>query len=389
MRPTLLTADLDYTLPAAAIATTPANPRDSAKLMVCRNSPAAAVEHTQISDLCRFFETGDLLVLNNTRVLPHRFVGHRADTGAKAEGLILGPSTDDHAGAFTAMIRTRRQKPGVEIALHGHDGGESGLRLRLHDRVSANSAAWVVTLMDENGNSLAFDAQSLERFGLTPLPPYILTARRDRGESWHDEVDRTGYQTVFAETAGGLHGSIAAPTAGLHFTPALLSRLLAVGVRTTTVALQVGLGTFKPVEAERIDDHPMHSEWCRVPAHTALAIAETRASGKRVVAVGTTAARTLESFESTHDMLGRGEPGIDTRILITPGYRFRHVDALLTNFHLPRSTLMAMVAAMLEQGEPASAPRPSGVARLLLLYQEALAQGYRFYSFGDAMLILP
>lgn len=389
----LRTAELDYELPDSAIATTPAEPRDSAKLLVCHRA-ADTVNHTHVSELASFLQPGDLLVLNNTRVAPSRFLGHRPDSHGKVEGLIISPGPAP--AVFRAMLRMRRQKPGVEVVLHDRHGGDSGLRLRLLERTSEDDGAWLVQLIDAANPPHPGDATPAanpstlwDHVGLTPLPPYILAARRQRGDNIPDDLDREHYQTVFAESVPPDQGSIAAPTAGLHLTPELLSALRALNIRTANVTLHVGIGTFKPVETEFVHDHPMHTEWCRVPADTARALADARSNNHRIIAVGTTTARTLESFESPADMLARGERGIDTRILITPGYRFRHVDALLTNFHLPRSTLMAMVAAFLQDRGADAPPHHAGVPRLLALYHEALSHHYRFYSFGDAMLILP
>lgn len=325
-------------------------------------------------------------MLNRTRVAACRFVGHRLDTGGKAEGLILGPGPEP--GTWRALVRARRQRPGVEIVLQGHHGHDSGVRLRLVERIQEDPGAWVVMAVDPDAAQHAEGAGGpnlWDRVGLTPLPPYILAARRHLHQTVDEASDRARYQTVYAQEPGeSERSSLAAPTAGLHFTPELLDRLALLGVRTASVVLQVGLGTFKPVETEWINDHPMHAEWCMIPGETAQAISAIRASGGRIFAIGTTTARTLESFESTDDMLTRGAAGIQTRLLITPGHRFRHLDALVTNFHLPRSTLLAMVAAFLETGTT-----QSGLPRLLALYQEALDRGYRFYSYGDAMLILP
>jgi S-adenosylmethionine:tRNA ribosyltransferase-isomerase len=241
----------------------------------------------------------------------------------------------------------------------------------------------VVEVVDQEGKGAG--GGLLERVGLTPLPPYILAARRHQEVEVADEEDRAGYQTVYSRGAGAgdERGSVAAPTAGLHFTPELLARLEAMGVERAAVTLEVGLGTFKPVEAEFVEDHAMHAEWCVVPRETARAISRARGRGGRVIAVGTTSARVLESFASVEEMLERGEAGVSTRILITPGYRFRNVDGLMTNFHLPRSTLMAMVAAFVERDGAGD-----GVARLRGVYREALERGYRFYSYGDAMIVL-
>ncbi len=385
----LRTADLDYELPESAIATSPASPRDSSRLLVVHRA-SGRVEHLHCSDLPGLLSNGDLLVRNCTRVLPARFMGVRTDTGGKVEGLYLGDEAD-RSGACRCrvLLKMRRHKPGAEIVLMDPAGHESGIRLVLEARAEGVAedrsggpipadSGWIVRVEGTNGSP---PTGWLAAVGLTPLPPYILAARKRHEVLIAESADRAAYQTVFAaEPADAAsrpeHGSVAAPTAGLHFTPELLEGLGLLGVRIGNVVLHVGLGTFKPVEAEFIEQHPMHAEWCMVPPETARLVRETRESGHRVVAVGTTAARTLESFPSLDEMEHRGT--CTTRLLITPGYRWKHVNSLLTNFHLPRSTLMAMVSAML----------PGGAAELRSLYQDAIARGYRFYSFGDAMLVL-
>lgn len=390
----LRTADLDYKLPESCIATEPATPRDAAKLMFVERANSMnngtstnAHSHLHINDLPQLLRPNDLLILNNTRVLPARFLGERADTQGKAEGLYLGPGPRE--GTWRVLLKMKRQRPGITVSLFDPRGRASGVQLRLLERDTGPAAnGWTVeVLTDEQALPSA-----LNRVGLTPLPPYILAARRAHDAVPSEEIetiDRTRYQTVFAEQAHNTptaaeRGSVAAPTAGLHFTPELLAQLSAMGVRRATVTLHVGLGTFKPVECEYVDDHPMHSEWCVVPPETVHAIEETRARCGRIVAVGTTSVRTLESFASLDDMRDRGAMGISTNILITPGFRFRFVDALLTNFHLPRSTLMSLVGAFIEQR---SSPG-TGIETLKSLYTEAIACQYRFYSYGDAMLIV-
>lgn len=387
----LPTSLLEYDLPPDRIAVHPARPRDSARLMVVSRASGRAAAHDHVRDLPRHLLPGDLLVINTTRVLPARFRGVRVDSGGRVDGLYLGPASASGAGngrRWLVMLKCRRTKPGVVVRLHDRAGRSTGLSLRLVERAPAEPGeapgVWVV---EPIGSDEAAPAV-LERIGLTPLPPYIRQARRARGEPGDDAEDRRDYQTVFAHDdgalgggaqaagAGSAEGSVAAPTAGLHFTPELLGAVRDRGVRVAEVTLHVGLGTFKPVETEHVEQHPMHAEWCTIPSATAALIRETRARAGRVVAVGTTAARTLESFpEAT------GEASGWTRLLIVPGHQWRVVDGLLTNFHLPRSTLMALVAAMLGDGPPA-------VERLKALYAEAVARGYRFYSFGDAMLVI-
>jgi S-adenosylmethionine:tRNA ribosyltransferase-isomerase len=219
----------------------------------------------------------------------------------------------------------------------------------------------------------------LGRAGLTPIPPYIRAARKAAGVEVGEETDRERYQTVYAASELSKAASVAAPTAGLHFAEGLLARLAAAGVGRADVTLHVGTGTFKPVEAEQVEDHPMHAESCSMGAGAVAAVRDARESGGRVVAVGTTSARTLETYAGAVAGGGEVPPAMTTRLLVTPGYEWKWVDGMLTNFHLPRSTLMAMVAALL----------PGGVARLKEVYGAAVKEGYRFYSYGDAMLVLP
>jgi S-adenosylmethionine:tRNA ribosyltransferase-isomerase len=377
----LATAALEYALPEGAIATHPASPRDSARLMVVGRG-GGVPKHLLVRDLPEILRPGDLLVRNVTKVIPARLRGVRVDTGGAMEGLYLGEEAGAREGGkeggrvWRAMVKLRRLKPGVEIALLDRRGDDSGVRMRLIERAGEspddpNEASWRAEV--EAGGALAGAGTLaiLEAVGLTPLPPYIRAARKQAHEEVNEERDRSAYQTVFADARDA--ASVAAPTAGLHFTPELDARLRERGAAFAQVTLHVGMGTFKPVETATVEEHAMHEEWCAAPAETGRAMLEARARGGRVVAVGTTTARTLESFESAEEIAsGAGEAargGRLTRILITPGYRFRNVDALMTNFHLPRSTLMAMVAAFL--GE-------DGVGRLKGLYGEAVARGYQF-----------
>lgn len=401
----LRTDDLNYELPEGLIATEPASPRDAARLMVLSRSDPTFLLHRHVRDLPACLRPGDLLVVNVSRVIPARFRGVRADTQGKVEGLYLGPpdetASPNDPALWRVMLRGRRIRAGVRIQLWDRHGQESGLALEVLRPVpraedEEGAGAWIVRAEDATKHEAEPAVRVLERIGLTPLPPYILAARR-RGHAPGDEHeapvddqhaaaaiealeddDRERYQTVYASAAQT--GSVAAPTAGLHFTPDLLARLHATGVQRAEVVLHVGTGTFKPVETEFIEQHPMHSEWCEVPAETARLIERTRAAGGRVVAVGTTSARTLESF-SRADLAGAAANGQVsakwTRILITPGYAWQNIDGLMTNFHLPRSTLLAMVSAMFH----------GGVAQAQAAYAVALRERYRFYSYGDAMLI--
>lgn len=340
------TAAFDYELPEERIAQHPLAQRDSARLLVDRG-PGAAPDHRIVRDLPDLLDPGDLLVLNTTRVLPAR-LHLRKGTGGAAEVLLLEQveaTSDDGTSVWEALVRpSRKLPPGTELR-----PPEGGGDLVVVTGADLGEGRRHVTVRAE-GDLLA----ALERHGEMPLPPYI-TAPLD---------DPERYQTVFSQQPG----SAAAPTAGLHLTPEVLARLDERGVRRAEVELVVGLGTFRPIATDAIEDHVMHSEQYRVPEATAAACAATRAAGGRVVAVGTTAVRALESAAV------RGEPQGRTDLFITPGYEWRVVDRLLTNFHLPRSSLLVMIEAF-------AGPRWRE------LYAEALAEGYRFLSFGDAMLL--
>jgi len=307
-----------------------------------------AVRHHVFRDLPDLLAPGDLLVLNRSRVIPARLLGRRS-RGGEAEILLLRDKGD---GRFEAMVRPGRHlRPGQRVTV------DDDLSVVVESEALAADGRRQVRLLSRRRDVAA----GLERCGHTPLPPYI--RRPDR------PLDRERYQTVYAREAG----SIAAPTAGLHFTAALLARLRERGIETAEVVLHVGPGTFRPVTAERVEDHVVEPEPFSVPKETAVAVAAARARGGRVVAVGTTTVRVLET-------VARAEGGIEARegeagLVIVPGFAFRVVDALVTNFHLPRSSLLLLVAAF------------AGRERVLAAYAEAIEEGYRFYSYGDAMLI--
>lgn len=377
----LRTDELDYELPQERIATVAAEPRDAARLMVLPRG-GDGCELATMADLPRFLRPGDLLVFNATRVMPARLLG-RKPSGGKVEGLYLSPgSREGNARTWIAMLGASHLHVGTEVELKARGDEPSGVRLRLLRRDVTEPTAWVVEVVGGvNGES---DLAILERCGLTPLPPYIRKAREKQGIAVADEADRLRYQTVYAHREEPRGGSVAAPTAGLHFTDGLLQRLEEMGVARAEVTLHVGTGTFKSVETEFVEEHPMHEEWCTMSAAAVGQVLETRKRGGRVIAVGTTAARTLESYAAEMGGGGGGVPeSISTRILITPGYGWRWVDGMVTNFHLPRSTLMAMVASRLD------AEAGGGLKRLKGAYARALAEGFRFYSYGDAMLVLP
>jgi S-adenosylmethionine:tRNA ribosyltransferase-isomerase len=367
------TDELDYPLDESLVATHPAEPRESARLMVVSRA-SGEVEHATVGDLPRFLRAGDATVVNATRVIPARIKARRA-TGARIDGLLVEPRSELGAGGWFALLRNAK-KTGP------------GERLSLETPMPTGEASLEIVAREAEGYLVRLGA-AVEAVGWTPLPPYILKARGQGGEAESataEARDRRDYQTSFAVAAPRLGGSVAAPTAGLHLTGSLRTELAARGVGEIPVELEVGLGTFKPVETERIEDHPMHRERCLVPTTSRVALADAlaaRAAGRgRIVAGGTTSVRTLESMPDA-DAAPGGDLAWDTRLLITPGFRFRRVDAILTNFHLPRSTLLALVAAFLSE-DPARA-----VERLHELYSIARRERYRHYSFGDAMLVLP
>jgi len=346
------TADFDFDLPEDRIALRPAEPRDAARLLVVRDGMLA--DHT-IRDLPDFLRPGDALVFNDTRVIPARLAGIRERTGPDGQSLTVA----------------------VEATLHHRDAPDTwsafmkpGKRLKTGDRVVfATLSATIVSKSDDGLVALRFDVSgpalddAIRAVGVMPLPPYIAAKRPE------DDRDRSDYQTVFATH----DGSVAAPTAGLHFTPALLDAIRARGVATHAVTLHVGAGTFLPVKAEDTSEHRMHSEWGTVSAETAAALNTVRANGGRIVCVGTTSLRLLESA-ATPDGLIQPFHG-DTAIFITPGYAFRAADVLMTNFHLPKSTLFMLVSAF------------AGLETMKAGYAHAVADGYRFYSYGDGSLL--
>lgn len=336
----------DYGLPAELIAQEPPPERDQARLLVARRADTS-LAHRKIADLPDLLEPGDLLVVNNTRVVPARLLGRRERTGGKWEGLFLRELPD---GSWELLCQTRGWlQEGETIQI------EPGpLQLEL---IGRSEGHWLV-----RPRPVGSAVELLQRFGQVPLPPYIRKGREQAG-------DRERYQTVYAAAPG----AVAAPTAGLHFTPALLERLAQRGVETAFVTLHVGLGTFQPVQVADYRQHPMHAEWGELPPATVEAIDACRARGRRVVAVGTTTVRVLETVAATGAL--RPWSG-ETRLYIHPPYEFKVIDALLTNFHLPRSTLLLLVGAL------------AGSDFLRRAYNTAIEQRYRFYSYGDAMLIV-
>ena len=337
------TSEFFYELPPELIAQTPLAQRDSSRLLVL-DRDTGAVEHRHFHDILDYLRPGDCLVLNNSRVLPARLLGKRA-TGGAVEVLLLKDKGDD---TWECLAKPARKTPvGAELSF-----GDGLL------------TAVVVEAGEEGSRLVRFRYEGifmavLERLGKMPLPPYIKKELQDQER----------YQTVYSK----VNGSAAAPTAGLHFTPELLAQIQAKGVSLAWVTLHVGLGTFRPVKAEDITDHHMHAEYCMLSAETAALLNRTRAAGGRIICVGTTSCRTLESF--VREDGGFEERSGWTDIFIYPGYRFRAMDALITNFHLPESTLIMLVSAF------------AGRERVLNAYRIAVEERYRFFSFGDAMFI--
>jgi S-adenosylmethionine:tRNA ribosyltransferase-isomerase len=351
----------DYELPPDRIALRPAVPRDAARLLVVRPDAAPEFEDRTIDDLPALLRAGDALVVNDSKVIPARLVGERVrgEARAKIETTLI---RREGAERWRALAKpAKRLLPGDRIRF-GHESRVCLLGA-LDATVEATGEGGEVLLrFDFHGPVLA---EAIEALGHMPLPPYIAARRAD------DEQDRSDYQTLFARQ----EGSVAAPTAGLHFTNELLAALDARNISLHRLTLHVGTGTFLPVKAADTGGHRMHAEWGEVSAATARALNETRARGGRIVAVGSTALRLLESAAGDDGKLAAFSG--ETALFVVPGYRFRAVDLLLTNFHLPRSTLFMLVAAF------------SGLERMRRAYAHAIGAGYRFYSYGDACLLYP
>ncbi|GAB4138969.1 tRNA preQ1(34) S-adenosylmethionine ribosyltransferase-isomerase QueA [Thermopirellula anaerolimosa] len=343
----------DYTLPKHLIAQNPLPNRADARLMVVRRR-TDEIEHYHVRDLPELLNEGDVLVLNDTRVIPARLVGYRTETGGRWEGLFL---ESDGTGIWRVLAHTRgKPQPGETIRLINAQGEEDTL-LRLVAKLPAGSGEWLA-IPDSDEDALAL----LDRVGRVPLPPYI----RD-GEMI--ETDRQHYQTVFARVPG----AVAAPTAGLHFTKKLLDEIRRKGIGIEYVTLHVGLGTFQPIKQERIEQHRMHSEWGRVTTATAERLREAQSQGRRIIAVGTTVVRLLETAAADGELQPYSG---ETDLFIKPPYRFRAISAMMTNFHLPKTTLLVLVRTF------------GGDELIRRAYEEAVREEYRFYSYGDAMLIV-
>ena len=339
------TEDFDYELPEELIAQTPVEPRDHSRLLVVHRSDGS-LEYRHFYDIAEYLHPGDALVINETRVIPARLLGVKEDTGVPVEVLLL---RRENATDWEALVRPgRRLKPGSFCSF-----GDGLLRCEMLENVA-----------ETGGRRVRFHYEGvfeelLDRLGEMPLPPYI-----------HEKLqDPERYQTVYARE----EGSAAAPTAGLHFTPELLERIRGMGVRIVPVLLHVGLGTFRPVKVKDVETHVMHSEFCQVSREAAEALNGIRRAGGRIVCVGTTSVRTLETMATEDGVIhpGAGE----TQIFIYPGVPIKAVDALITNFHLPQSTLLMLVSAL------------TGREEALRVYREAVRERYRFFSFGDAMFI--
>ena len=337
------TSDFDFQLPEELIAQTPLERRDASRLLTL-DRESGAVGHHHFYDLPRFLRPGDCLVLNDSRVLPARLIGHRP-TGGACEVLLL---VDKGGDLWECLVRPgRKLKPGAQVIF-----GDGQLTATVEEE------------LNDGKRTVRFHYQGifleiLEQLGRMPLPPYIKAELQDQER----------YQTVYSKVVG----SAAAPTAGLHFTPELLKQVQEMGVKVCYVTLHVGLGTFRPVKAEDIADHEMHSEFCQISQETADIINETKRNGGRVICVGTTSCRTVESFAAEDGTMS--ERSGWTSIFIYPGYKFKVLDALITNFHLPQSTLIMLVSAL------------AGREHVLAAYEEAVREKYRFFSFGDAMFI--
>ena len=345
------TSDFDYYLPQELIAQSPIEPRDASRLMVLDRA-TGAIEHRTFHDLADYLAAGDVLIYNESRVIPARLFGHKVPTGGKVELLLV---TKRNEKVWEVLTKGRKVRVGTRIEL-GRDGGEGVV-------------GEVVGQAGDGARLIEFESPIeplLDELGVMPLPPYI-----------HEPLEEPErYQTIYAR----VRGSVAAPTAGLHFTPQLMKDLEATGAEFAFVTLHIGLDTFRPVRTEMIEDHPMHSEYCQLSTEVADRVNRAKAEGGRIITVGTTSVRVLETAAEAG---GPADWETDlvpfagwTDLFIYPGYQFRAVDAMITNFHLPHSTLLMMVAAF------------AGKELIDRAYREAIQQGYRFYSFGDAMLIL-
>jgi S-adenosylmethionine:tRNA ribosyltransferase-isomerase len=344
-------SDFDFELPDSLIAQHPAPERGGSRLLVLQRG--GAIDHAMFADLDRYLVPGDLLVLNNTRVFPARLLGHRVPSGGAVECLLLRRVESD---AWLCLVHPgQKLKPGAQVVFERGGVVIEGQVLSMHFE-----GRRTIRLSSTHLGGLA---DAIDRVGHIPLPPYI--RRHD------EESDKDRYQTVYARD----RGSVAAPTAGLHFTTAQLAALAARGIERAELTLHVGYGTFKPVKVDQVEEHVVDAEWYAVGAEAAAALTRARREGRRIVAVGTTTVRTLESLVVRPDGEVLPRSG-ETTLFIRPSHQFKLVNAMITNFHLPRSSLLMLVSAF------------AGRERILAAYREAVERGYRFYSYGDAMLIL-
>jgi S-adenosylmethionine:tRNA ribosyltransferase-isomerase len=358
------TSQFDYDLPQELIAQTPVEPRDASRLMVVHRD-TGQIKHRTFRDVAEYLRPGDLLVLNQTRVIPARLFGRKAETGGRVELLLLERRGEQ---LWDALVRGKRIRPGTLIELQAPTGGDGKAAA---SKPALDLRAEVMAETESGGRLIRFEqpvGPLLDELGTVPLPPYI-----------HQPLaDPERYQTVY----GHVEGSVAASTAGLHFTPELLVDVRRMGVDLTFITLQIGLDTFRPVKEERVQDHQIHTEWYELTAPVAEQINRAKLEGRRVIAVGTTAVRALES--AAGGCAPEGEACAwravsayagPTDLYIYPGYSYRAVDAMVTNFHLPRSTLLMLVSAF------------AGRELIVEAYQQAIEERYRFFSFGDAMLL--
>lgn len=346
----MLITDFDYYLPAELIAQYPSQKRDEARLLVVERN-TGKTEHRMFFDIIDYLKPGDCLVMNDSKVLPARMYGIKRDTGAKAEILLTKRCDGD---IWEAMVKPgKKLKPGAVVVFN--------------DQPDKRLSAEILDYSDDGTRMIRFEYDGdfhdrLDENGHIPLPPYI--------EREDEALDKQMYQTVYCRE----EGSVAAPTAGLHFTEELLSKARAKGVRLAYVTLHVGIGTFRPVKCDVVEEHHMHFEEYEITAENAEIINKTKREGRRVISVGTTSTRTMESAADENGILPAGHGSTD--IFIYPGYRFKIVDCLITNFHLPKSTLLMLISALYDR------------EKILQIYNEAVEQKYRFFSYGDAMLII-
>jgi S-adenosylmethionine:tRNA ribosyltransferase-isomerase len=367
------TADFDFELPGDLIAQQPLAQRDASRLLVL-DRVSRKIAHRRFPEFLQYLRADDVLVLNNSRVIPARLRGNNARTGGEFEILLL---TENAPNDWWCLLRPgKRARIGTQIVFRPPNPKGSVLQNGTKAKNAVSLGATITEVNEEGHRRLLFEGTKaikdcLDEFGEVPLPPYI---RRDSPAQL--EADRLRYQTVYARTGG----SVAAPTAGLHFTEGLLEQIRALGVQVSFVALHVGLGTFAPVKPEHLAAHKMHEERFDVPVETARAVNEAKKEGRRVIAVGTTSLRVLETLGQGSGRIRSG-PG-RTNIFVYPPFEFKIVDVLLTNFHLPRSTLLMLVSAF------AAPAKTSGRDVILAAYEEAVSECYRFFSYGDAMLIV-